>query len=117
LPKNDFDKLLLEAIDEGLASIGESSKQTIYFYLEKDFNLKKHTIPNKIEDFEGAIKRIFGPGADFLEILTMKKLYQKIGWVPKWQESADFTFAKYVAAARRSFRRKRKQRRLADTSE
>jgi hypothetical protein len=55
LSKEEFDKFLLEAIDEGLASIGESSKQAIYFHLERGFNIKRQEIPNKIADFKDAI--------------------------------------------------------------
>ena len=117
LSRKDFDKLLLEAVDEGLSSVGESSKQAIYFHLEKSFSIKREEIPCKIEVFEHSIERIFGLGADFLEVLIMKRIHEKVGGRFRWRRAQDFTFAEYVAAARRSFRRKRKQRRLADTSE
>jgi len=103
LAKQNFDKLLLEAVDEGLHSLGESSKQAIYFHLEKRFNIKKHEIPHKIEAFADAIEKIFGLGANFLEILIMKQLHEKVGQSFKWPESKELTFIKYVAAAKRSF--------------
>jgi len=101
--RKDFDKLLLEAVDEGLSSIGESSKQAIYFHLEKGFNLEKQKIPNRIEDFAHAIEKIFGLGGNFLEILIMKRLYERMGRGFKWRGSTDLTFAKYVAAAKQSY--------------
>jgi len=107
MSKKDFDKLLMEAIDEGLSSIGESSKQAIYFHLEKVFKIKKREIPYKIEDFAGAIEKIFGMGATFLEILIMKRLYEKLGQAFQLHVSKDFTFTEYVAATRRSFLEKR----------
>jgi hypothetical protein len=103
LPNRDFDKLLLEAVDEGLSSLGESPKQAIYFHLEKSFNIKKQEIPYKIEAFADGIEKIFGLGADFLKILIMKQLHKKAGQVFKWPESKDLTFTEYVAAAKRSF--------------
>jgi len=109
LPKGDFEKLLLEAVDEGLSSLGESSKRAIYFYLKIGFNLKKHEIPYKIEDFADAIEKIFGLGANFLEVLIMKRLYEKVGQPLKLQVSKDFTFTEYVAAVRRSFLEKREK--------
>ena len=109
LSKLNFEELLLEAVDEGLSSLGESLKQAIYFRLEKHFNLKRQEIPYKIEDFADAIEEIFGTGANLLEILIMKRLHEKIGAVSKWQKRSDFTFTEYVAAARRSFLEKKQR--------
>jgi len=107
LPEKDFDKLLLEAVDEGLASLGESSKQAIYYHLEKAFNVKKHEIPYKIEDFTRAVEKIFGLGASVLQLLIMKVLYEKVGRAVQLHEPKDFTFTNYVAAVKRSFLEKK----------
>ena len=114
MPKRDFNKLLLEAADEGLSSLGESAKQAIYFHLEKRFNVKKQKIPFKIEAFVDGIENIFGVGANFLEILIIKRLYEKIGWVFEWDESTDFTFTKYVAVAKRSFLEKKRSEEIVE---
>ena len=103
MPERDFEKLLLEAVDEGLSSLGESSKQSIYYHLEKSFHIKKQEIPYKVEAFVDAIEKIFGFGANFLEILIMKQLYEKVGRSFKWRTSKDLKFAEYVDAVRRSF--------------
>ena len=110
----EFNRLLLEAVDEGLSMLGESSKQAIYFHLEKRFDIKKQEIPNKIEVFANAIEKIFGLGANFLEILIMKRLYERLGRSFKFYGSEDFTFTEYVAAARRSFMEKKKPRKTAE---
>lgn len=60
MSKRDFEKLLLEAVDEGLSSLGEPSKQAIYFHLEKGFNIKKQEIPYKITTFAKAVEKILG---------------------------------------------------------
>ena len=100
----EFDALLLEAVDEGLSSVGDSSKQAIYFHLEKTFRIEKEEIPLKIEDFAEAIEKIFGLGANFLEILIMKHLYNKIGQGSGQLGSVgDFSFREYVTAAKRGF--------------
>jgi len=112
MSKRDLDKLLFEAIDEGLSSIGESSKQAIYLHLKKGFNVKKHEIPYKIEDLAREIERIFGLGADFLEILIMKNLYEKVGRTVHLLEPEDFVFTEYVAATKRSFTREKKAEEL-----
>lgn len=115
MQNHNFEKLLLEAVDEGLSSLGESSKQAIYFHLEKGFNIKKQEIPFKIEAFASAIEKIFGLGANFLEILIMKRLYEKLGGVFEWEEPTDFVFAEYVALAKQCFlKRKRVAERMVE---
>lgn len=62
LPKSEFDKLLLAAVDEGLSILGESSKKAIYFHLERNFGIKKDEIPSKVEVFSEALEQIFRAG-------------------------------------------------------
>ena len=100
--RRDFEKLLLEAVDEQLASLGESSKQALYFHLERGFNIKKQEIPKKTEAFVDAMERIFGQGADYLEILIMKRLHSKIG-LDVGLSNPNLTFTEYVKAAKRSY--------------
>lgn len=99
----EFDRLLLEAVDEALSSIGESSKQAIYFHLEKGFEIKKLEIPRKTREFSAAIGKIFGLGANFLEILIMKSIYGKVNHRVQLANPKDFEFNTYVAALRQSF--------------
>jgi hypothetical protein len=40
LPQNDFSKILLSAVEESLSSLGDSSKQAIFFHLETSFKIK-----------------------------------------------------------------------------
>ena len=100
--RRDFEKILLEAVDEQLTSLGESSKQALYFHLERGFNIKRHEIPVKTEAFVGAMEKIFGQGANYLEILIMKRLHEKIGYNVKIR-SSNLTFIEYVEAAKQSY--------------
>jgi len=102
LHRRDFEKILLEAVDEQLTSLGESSKQALYFHLERGFNIKKNEIPQKTEAFVSAMEKIFGQGANYLEILIMKRLHEKIGYKVR-SSSPNLTFVKYVEAAKRSY--------------
>ncbi|MGB9741058.1 MAG: hypothetical protein ACP5IM_04185 [Candidatus Bathyarchaeia archaeon] len=101
--KEDFDKLLMESIDEALTSLGDSVKQSIYFHLEDKFGISKEEIPGRIDDFADGIEKIFGLGAHFIEILIMKKLHEKIGKPLEWDEQKELVFVDYVKAARQSF--------------
>jgi hypothetical protein len=105
MAKVDFEKLLLEAVDEGLASLGESSKQAIYFHLEKGFNVQKQEIPCNIEAFILAVEKIFGIGANFLEALILKGLYEKTGLKGKKDSFKGLTFAETVDAVKQRLER------------
>lgn len=107
MAKKAFEKLLLEAIDEALASLGDSAKQAIYFHLENKFKLERNEIPQRVEDFADGLEKIFGVGARFIEILIMKQLHERIGRPVEWDESKKFVFVEYVAAVKRSFARRK----------
>lgn len=111
MSKRDLNNLLFEAIDERLSSIGESSKQAIYFH-QKKFQCQKHEIPYKIEDFAREIERIFGLEAGFQEILIMKNLYEEVGRTVHLLEPKDFVFTEYVTATKRSFTGEKKAEEL-----
>jgi hypothetical protein len=78
LPQNNFSKILLSAVDESLSSLGDSSKQAIFFHLETSFKIKKENIPSNLTEFSKALEGIFGPGALYLEKLIAKNLYEKL---------------------------------------
>ena len=102
-PNPRFRKLLLEAVDEALSSLGDSVKQAIYFHLEKTFEINKQEIPHKIEEFTNAIEEIFGLGAKLLEIRIMTSFYEKDGHTFKYfPEKDELLFAEYMKAARLS---------------
>ena len=98
-----FDKLLLDATDLALTSLGESAKQSIYFHIEKKFGLSGNGIPENLEEFQAGLEKIFGIGARFIEILIMKNLYAKIGAQLEMDKDCKLEFVEYVAAAKRSY--------------
>jgi hypothetical protein len=104
-----FEDLLIEAVDEGLTSLGESAKQAIYFHLEDRFKIAKNDIPYHLEDFTEGLEKIFGLGASFIEILIMKSLFGKTGQPLEWNQNKNLVFAEYVAAAKQSFLKKEKE--------
>jgi hypothetical protein len=92
-----FEKLLLDAVDEGFACLGESVGRTIYYHLENDFNIKRQDIPCKIEGFADAIEKVFGTGAGLLEIEIMKRLHEKVGGSFRYfPEQKNLAFTEYV---------------------
>lgn len=104
-----FDKLLIEAIDEVLSSLGEPVKNHLYIRLEDDFSITKNDLPEQIEEFSNFLSRVFGSGAQHLEIKFMKTLYGKISADQHFEHNSiafnkvDLTFLTYVNRMRESF--------------
>jgi len=105
-----FNKILLEATDDALSSLSESVKESVYYYLEKTFSIKKCEIPYRTDDFSDALEKIFGLGARPLEIMFIKHLHAKIEAacksqelgcpLSKWIVPQDMTFREYVSFVR-----------------
>ena len=96
--QNDFNKILLSAVDEGLCLLGDSSKQAILFHLETSFQVKEENIPSNLMEFKRALDSIFGPGADYLEKVIVKRLHEKLGL--RFEEDKDTNFLEYVEIAK-----------------
>ena len=109
----NFDQILVDAIDEALSSLGENVKKSVYFHLEDLFKIRKCEIPSRLSDFSSALEQLFGLGARSLEILFMKNVHAKIKEVTckwptyKWPLSKwivpEITFQEYVRLMRQSF--------------
>ena len=101
----EFDKLLVSAIDDALNSLGESVKQSIYFQIENNFKLTRDEIPANLVEFQGGLEKIFGAGAQYIEILIMKNLHTKIGRTLKIKNK-QLEFIEYVDAAKEGYMKK-----------
>lgn len=88
--EKDFERLFIEAVDEGLGTLGESGKHMIFFHLDRSYSVKKHEIPKKPEAFARGLEKIFGAGASVLEKLIVKSLYSKLGLEYEDVESRPF---------------------------
>ena len=80
-----FDETLLNAVDFAFNSLGRSCKQALYFHLKKTFHVGKGEIPEKVEEFDNALKLIFKDGAIFLERLILDELCE--GLEVKFEEN------------------------------
>ena len=108
-----FYDTLLDAIDEAFTSLGESAKAAIYSYLENSNGIKKQEIPFRINDFQNALEKLFGVGARQMEIHFVKKLYEKIKTVYKWDMPRwvvpEITFQEYLRLARSTFEKSKER--------
>ena len=101
---NDFEKLLIEAVDEGLSSLGDSGQEAIYFHLKSTFEIEKHEIPDKIEAFAKALEEIFGGGAKLIQIRIIEALHERVNQFKYFPKQGDLVFTEYLAALRRFVR-------------
>ena len=99
MAQNDFTKILLSAVDESLSSLGDSSKQAVFFHLEASFKIKRESIPSQLTEFTNALERIFGPGAPYLEKLIARNLHEKLGL--KFEDVHGWDFLTCVDNAKR----------------
>jgi len=97
-----FNRLLLGSIDEALFSLGESSRQSIYFHVEHTFRLPRNEIPENLCRFQSALEKIFGGSSRLIEILIMKSLYGKINEPLLIGNNEELEFIAYIEAARNS---------------
>ncbi len=104
--KTNFDNLVIKAIDEALFSLGESVEQAIYFHIQSKFKVERTEIPSKLEEFQGALEKIFGTGARYIEIMIMKNVYAQIGQPIMIENGKELEFLRYMNAARDAFQKK-----------
>ena len=90
MPENDFEKILLSAVEEGFSSLGDSSKQAIFFRLETSYQVNREKIPTNLTEFKDALEGIFGPGAQYLEKTITRRLHEKLGLEFEEGEWTDF---------------------------
>jgi hypothetical protein len=98
--RKSFSEVFLEAVDEALASLGDSCKEAIYYHLENSFKIARKDIPSKIEEFANAIESIFGFGAKIIQIQIMKNLYAKTGEFKYYPKDENLSFTNYAAAVK-----------------
>jgi len=113
MKKLDFDKTLLEAVDHALLAFGESPRKAIYYHLNKSFRLNREDIAEDASELSNALNTIFGPGAEVIEKLILKNLYNKLNL--NLEEKTCHEFVDYISLAREIA--KREQQRLRTRKE
>ncbi|MDG7001346.1 MAG: hypothetical protein JRN15_19795 [Nitrososphaerota archaeon] len=62
-----FEAIVLECVDRGMASLGPSASQAIFWHIERNNRLKHEEIPRKPGQFIKVLEEMLGPGARLLE--------------------------------------------------
>jgi hypothetical protein len=79
MPESISDGLILAIIDKGLDSLGQSGKQALWFYFEKDFGFNRKNVPENLPAFQETLQKFFGMGYSFLDTLFRKYLQEATG--------------------------------------
>lgn len=68
--------MVLDCIDRQLAnSLGEAVRESLYYSMERNQNLRKDQIPQKPEEFAKAIRLYFGAGSlDLIDRMITREL-------------------------------------------
>ena len=79
--------------------MGESSRQTVYWFLEKEHGVSRHEIPKKPQEFIMGLNSLFAQGSSVLEKLILRELVLEFK-IP----SKPSSFAELVKDSGRSLR-------------
>jgi len=89
--KEEFNKLLLQTIDENLKQIfRETATHIIYQFLENNYSLKREKIPENLETFMEGLREFFRSGAHVIEQSILVELHMKLGLKYKSREGYGF---------------------------
>jgi len=103
---------ILRCIDDGLQTLGDSSKKAIYYYLKKNFRLKRKQIPQKPEKFCRGLTLMFGEeGAGIIEKWIIEKLKMSFNL----KHGSKITLAKAIDKIKA--RQKARQKKCLDNSD
>jgi len=79
MPNCINDEMVLQIVEKGFSSLGETPTQATWFCLEKDFNFNKQTVSENLGQFQEALQKLFGSGSNFLDALFCDYLEDATG--------------------------------------
>jgi protein-disulfide isomerase-like protein with CxxC motif len=94
---NSRRQVLIEALDQGLLTLGESGMKAIYFHIQNVTSVKKEDIPDNLEALQKGLEKIFGEGAKVIEAAIVRSLCQKLGI--QYEEGKNESFVEKINAA------------------
>jgi hypothetical protein len=89
LSQDNFNRALLEAIDEGFSLLGPLPKEALFHNLEARFQMKKEDIPMSLAKFTDFLETVFGSGTRYVEGIIMNRLCEKLDIDSRNLESDD----------------------------
>ena len=93
----EFEKRVLKCVDDAMDTFGENVRRVVYYYLERNFNLKSDDIVEHPQEFIDALRSIFASGIDVIERIITERIKEEFGI-----ELSEWSFAKAVEEVRKS---------------
>ncbi len=99
--RNDFDRILVESVDESLSGLlGQRATLALFNHWERFYAIQRDQIPDKLDEFSMALDRTFGLAANKAVVKkVVERLYSKFGL--EFEERANYELRDYVADAKR----------------
>jgi hypothetical protein len=93
------DRILLDSVGETFREVfSEEFGIAFYDYLERTFSIPRTTIPERLDEFQSALSKIFGQtGSSVLARAIAKRLYLKEGL--RFSEKPGYTLLQYIREA------------------
>ena len=79
--EESFDQAFSAAVDEAFSSLGDSSKQAVYWYVTRKPGLQKEEFAANIEAFAAALEAFFRSGSSVIETMILQSLSSRTGVV------------------------------------
>jgi hypothetical protein len=92
--KRVFDDCLVHAIDEVFASLGPAVSHAFFEQLNNNFCINDTNLANRLEDFTKILHRVFGLGANRLELKILQVLKNQIQTVNV--PECEYTVSKWI---------------------
>jgi len=78
----EFNRVLLESIDEALNILGESTKKVLMHFLKQNYGIEEKEITRDPKVLIYGLRKFFGKvGSAFLESRIIEILYRKLGLI------------------------------------
>ena len=102
-PEPIFEEAMVQAVNDILSALGESSKQAIYSHLKNRYGIDADEIPSKIEAFANALEETFGSVGKVIEIKIIERLHTQYTDFRYTPQNGELDFAEYIINLRNSF--------------
>lgn len=76
-------RLILDSVERGLSIVEGDAKGLVYHRIKENFGITKEDIPDKPEEFIGAIRKIFGRGSVIIERAIEQEMTEVMNSKPK----------------------------------
>ena len=71
-------ELFTDAVDEGLNVLGQSPKEAIYGFLERDYGMERSEIPQRFREFSSILIDTVGPSTGHVLEFIIERFYSKL---------------------------------------